>query len=153
MFDIHPDLFRITFSDFLISMLGTSYELGGDDWEGIDCSGLIVFGLQYCKIMIDDRNTEELASDVFGLPVPPSYGPDMPLLVSYLGGEEPAWHCAYQLNARMCIHSTTGTLLGEGVVISKISDYYSILAELGYSTVVQWFDPSFLIYWNNLETE
>jgi cell wall-associated NlpC family hydrolase len=152
MHDIHPDLFRIAFSDFLVSMLGTSYELGGDDWEGIDCSGLIVFGLQYVSILIADRNTEELASDVFGLKLPPPIGPDMPLLISYLGGEEPAWHCAYKLNERVCIHATTGTSLGEGVVISKISDYYSVLAELGYSTVIQWFDPSFFRYWDNLES-
>jgi hypothetical protein len=152
MFDIHPDLFRITFSDALINILGSSYELGGNDADGIDCSGLIYYGMIQCNILIDDRNTEEIRGDLFSRYSPPTIGPDMPLLISNTGGEEPEWHCAYKLNGRVCIHSTTGTSLGEGVIISRINDYYSVLAGLGYTTEVRWFNPAFLRYWGNAES-
>jgi cell wall-associated NlpC family hydrolase len=152
MFDIHPDLFRITFSAILIDALGSAYELGGNDKDGIDCSGLIYYGMRESNILIVDRNTEEMSSDLFSLKHSPVYGPRLPLLISYLGGETPAWHCAYQINGNVVIHATTGTSLGEGVVISRVTDYHEVLVELGYTTQMQWFKPSFLEYWGTEES-
>jgi hypothetical protein len=145
MLDVDPIVFRHTFERELISWLGADYASPGGTTpgEGTDCSGLIVNGFLGMGLQIDDRSVYDFITDgIIMQDHPPVFGPRLAFATLYKSDGE-LRHIAYLMDERNLIHSTTGSTLGSGVIVSRISDFYVVKRLLGYvDTGVYWYNPS-----------
>jgi cell wall-associated NlpC family hydrolase len=102
--DVHPAIFELAFLRALVQWLGVSYLEGGQDENGIDCSGLFIEAMADVGITVADRNADQIHDTFFTLRVPPVRGPVIP---AYFGWSGSAYnHIAMLVTPRVLIHST-----------------------------------------------
>lgn len=143
----HPIILQHAFLQEVITWMGTAYLLGGDTkGVGVDCSGLFVGAFNNIGLLIDDRSVADMEEDLISLEAPPWYGPKLKFAVSRQEADEDDRHIGLVVEGDVIIHATSGTDLGEGVVVSRLTEYFKVLTALGHEPYYRWFDPSFMQY-------
>jgi hypothetical protein len=136
--EIHPTVFERAFKMALLNWLGTPYLLGGQDENGIDCSGVIVEAFADIGLDITDRSSDDFVQGVdpsalFTLRSMPARGPIICGICGYTTGTAQYGHIAIEFNERFVIHSTEMATCvaangASGVMISKRQNLYIDLA-------------------------
>jgi hypothetical protein len=138
MLSVDPAVFRLTFLREMVDKVGANYEVGGQG-PAYDCSGLVVQCLINIGVQIVDRSVADFISDGIVLrKSSPIYGPELCFATFYKQSTGDR-HIAYLVDERNAIHATTGSSLGEGVVVSKINDLYVVKVGDGYVSTGQFY--------------
>lgn len=127
--------FRRTIRGYEIA--GIVYALGGNDVNGVDCSGLFTYAMSDLNVEYTDRSTQELYDDLFTLVRPAPFGPTVRATfygpnISTLG------HVVFHVhpNSDWIIHSTDQLSGHQGVRGDRLRTLRSLWSQNWYSRYI-----------------
>lgn len=159
--EIHPSHFERAYINALLSWIGTPYLLGGQDEEGIDCSGVAVEAFGDIGFAITDRSSDDFVqgvdpSELFTLRSEPARGPIICGVFGYTTGSGEYGHMAIKMNERFAVHSTEMNICAtangaSGVMVSRMENLYADLAANFDEIHLRWLDFGLFLAAHNAE--